>query len=112
MFGSSWSEREHVTDWSDLESRLQQSQGWVKRPKPKTDAELPKGIADRNDAIGKQRMMYDMIALALQTDSTRSVTFKLSGMNAVPTIPAVSNDWHNPSHHVKNPAQIAAPPVI
>lgn len=103
---------EYLTAVRDLESRLQQSQGWVKRPKPKTEAELPKDIADRNDAIGKQRMMYDMIALALQTDSTRSVTFQLSGMNAVPTIPGVSNDWHNLSHHGKDPAKIAELQVI
>ncbi len=35
--------------------------------------------------------MYDMIALALQTDSTRTVTFQLSGMNVVPSnIPGVN----------------------
>ena len=50
--------------------------------------------------------MYDMIALALQTDSTRTVTFQLSGMNAVPVIPGVKNDWHNLSHHGKDPEKI------
>jgi hypothetical protein len=98
---------EYLTAVRDLESRLQQSQGWATRPKPQVDAEAPKDIADRNDAIGKQRLMYDMIVLALQTDSTRTVTFQLSGMNAVPSnIPGVSNDWHNLSHHGKDPAKI------
>ncbi|MCA9207511.1 MAG: DUF1552 domain-containing protein [Planctomycetales bacterium] len=97
---------EYLTAVRDLESRLQQSQGWTTRPKPRVDAELPKDIAERNDAIGKQRLMYDMIALALQTDSTRTITFQLSGMNAVPVIPGVSNDWHNLSHHGKDPAKI------
>jgi len=97
---------EYLTAVRDLESRLQQSQGWVKRPKPKVDVETPKDIADRNDAIGKQRLMFDMIALALQSDSTRTVTIQLSGMNAVPTIPGVKNDWHNLSHHGKDPEKI------
>ncbi len=97
---------EYLTAVRDLESRMQQSQGWVKRPKPKIDAEIPKDIADRNDAIGKQRLMFDMIALALQSDSTRTVTIQLSGMNAVPTIPGVMNDWHNLSHHGKDPEKI------
>jgi hypothetical protein len=98
---------EYLTAVRDLESRMQQSQGWATRPKPKIDAEPPKDITDNNDAIGKQRLMYDMIVLALQTDSTRTVTFQLSGMNAVPTnIEGVSQDWHNLSHHGKDPEKI------
>lgn len=103
---------EYLTAVRDLETRLQQSQGWVKKPKPKTDAALPKDIADRNDAIGKQRLMNDMIVLALQSDSTRTITFQLSGMNAVPTIPGVKNDWHNLSHHGKDPTKIDELKVI
>jgi len=97
---------EYLAAVRDLEGRLQQSQGWTTKSKPKPDADVPKDVADRNDAIAKQRLMYDMIALALQTDSTRTVTFQLSGMNAVPVIPGVSNDWHNLSHHGKDPAKI------
>lgn len=98
---------QYLTAVRDLESRLQQSQGWVKQPKPKTEAKPPQDIADRNDAIGKQRLLCDMIVLALQADSTRTVTIQLSGMNAVPSnIPGVSNDWHNLSHHGKDPAKI------
>jgi hypothetical protein len=98
---------EYLTAVRDLESRLQQSQGWAQRPKPATEAKPPQDIADRNDAIGKQRLMYDMIVLALQSDSTRTVTFQLSGMNAVPSnIRGVSNDWHNLSHHGKDPTKI------
>lgn len=97
---------EYLTAVRGLESRLQQSQGWTLKPKPRVDAELPKDIADKNDAIARQKLMSEMIVLALQTDSTRTVTFQLSGMNAVPTIPGVSNDWHNLSHHGKDPAKI------
>lgn len=97
---------EYLTAVRDLESRLQQSQGWAKRPKPQIEAEPPQDIADRTDAIGRQRLMYDMMALALQTDSTRTITFQLSGMNAVPKIEGVSSDWHNLSHHGRDPEKI------
>jgi hypothetical protein len=97
---------EYLTAVRDLEVRLQQSQGWTTRPKPATDAQPPRDIADKADAIGRQNLMYDMIVLALQSDSTRTVTFQLSGMNAVPAIAGVSNDWHNLSHHGKDPEKI------
>lgn len=90
----------------ELELRLQQSQDWVQQAKPKVDFELPKDITEKNDAIGRQRLMYDMMALALQSDSTRVISMQLSGMNAVPKIEGVSNDWHNLSHHGKDPEKI------
>lgn len=103
---------EYLTSVRDLESRLQQSQGWVQKPKPEVTVDPPRDVADRNDAIGRQRLMYDMIALALQTDSTRAVTFQLSGLNSVPVIPGVENDWHNLSHHGKDPEKIEELKII
>lgn len=97
---------EYLTAVRDLEKRLQQSQGWSKRPKPKVESAQPEDINDKTDAIGRQRLMYEMIVLALRTDSTRTITFQLSGMNAVPMIPGVSHDWHNLSHHGKDPSKI------
>jgi hypothetical protein len=99
---------QYLTSVRDLEARLQQSEGWVQKPKPKVEREQPQDIADRNDAIGKQRLMNDMIVLALQTDSTRTITYHLSGMNAAPSnIPGVASDWHNLSHHGKDETKIA-----
>ncbi len=97
---------EYLTSVRDLEIRLQESEGWVQKPKPQIGVEAPKDVQDKNDAIAKQRLMNDMIVLALQTDSTRTITFQLAGMNAVPTIPGVKSDWHNLSHHGKDPAKI------
>ena len=53
------------------------------------------------------RCMYDLLYLALQTDSTRVVTLSLGGMNAVPSnIPGVKTDWHNLSHHGQDDLKI------
>ena len=97
---------EYLSAVRDLEKRFQQSEGWVTRPKPKVDAGQPQDIADKTDAIAKQELLYDMIVLAIQTDSTRTITYQLSGMNAVPKIGGVSSDWHGLSHHGKDPAKI------
>ncbi|MEW4489524.1 DUF1552 domain-containing protein [Thalassoglobus sp. JC818] len=97
---------EYFTAIRELEVRLNQSKSWATRPKPEVDAKAPVDISDRADAIGRQNLMYDMLVLALQSDSTRTATFQLSGMNAVPAIDGVSTDWHQLSHHGKDPEKI------
>ncbi len=99
---------EYYSSIRDLEARIGQSQLWTQRPKPKVDYEQPRDVADKYDIIAKQKLTYDMIRLALQTDSTRVITLALGGMNAVPSnLPGVSTDWHNLSHHGKDDAKIA-----
>jgi len=98
---------EYLTSVRDLESRLQQSEGWVTKPKPKTTANLPKDIEDKNDTIGKQTLMYDMVALAIQSDSSRTFTFQLAALGSAPSnLPGVKSDWHGLSHHGKDDGKI------
>jgi hypothetical protein len=97
---------DYLTAVRGLEHRLAESEGWATKPKPKVDAKVPTEIQNRNDAIGKAKLMYDMIALALQTDTTRTVTLRLSGLNAVPVVDGVKNDWHNLSHHGQDVTKI------
>lgn len=98
---------EYFSSIRELETRMQQSEAWAVRPKPVVEYPQPQDVADRNDIIARQRLMYDMIRLALQTDSTRVATFALGGMNAPPSnIPGVKTDWHNLSHHGKDDAKI------
>jgi hypothetical protein len=103
---------EYLVAIRELEYRLQQAKAWARKPKPAIEQAAPTDIADRLDAIAKQRLMYDTIALALQSDSTRLTTFQLSGMNAVPKIGGVSHDWHNLSHHGKDETKIAELQII
>ncbi|QDT05687.1 hypothetical protein K227x_40900 [Rubripirellula lacrimiformis] len=97
---------EYLTSVRELEQRLQQSEGWVRLPKPKVDIEQPDDIRDKAEAIARQRLMYDMIVLAIQTDSTRTITHQLGGLNSAPNIPGVDSDWHGLSHHGKDPDKI------
>ena len=97
---------QYFTSVRELERRMQASQAWVRRPKPVVDYAQPEDVEDKGDFVGKQGLMYDMMRLALQTDSTRVVTLMLSGNNLVPTLDGVEIDWHNLSHHGKDPAKI------
>ena len=91
----------------ELEGRLQRSLAWEDRPKPKVDYPMPKDIADGNEVIARTRLMFDLVRLALQTDSTRIVTLSLSTFSVVPHVPGVKNETHGLTHHGNEPAKIA-----
>jgi len=98
---------QYFTAVRDLESRIQQSENWVHRPKPKVSAKPPQEIRDPNDIIAHQRQKFDLITLAFQTDSTRVVTCAAGGGGKVPTIKGVSEGHHPLSHHGRDPEKIA-----
>ena len=91
----------------ELEGRLQRSIAWENRPKPKVDYPEPKDIADANEVIAKSTLMFDLIRLALQTDSTRVVTLSLSTFSVVPHVPGVKSETHGLTHHGTEPEKIA-----
>ena len=109
-------DREKLEDYlsalRETEQRLVRAEAWEGRPKPKTEMAQPKDPADKNDILQHAKLMYSLMHLALVTDSTRVATFFANGMNAVPTIPGVTQDYHNLSHHGKDPAKIAELGVI
>src|SRR3954447_23900647 len=97
---------EYFTSVRELEQRLAQNEEWAKKPKPKVDAKPPQDVANPTDLIAKTRVWFDLIHLALQTDSTRLVTLQLLGTSGVPPIPGVSLGHHDLSHHGKDPTKI------
>jgi hypothetical protein len=98
---------EYFTSVRELEQRLVRGQEWLRKPKPKVDVPPLQDITDNADLTGQVRLMLDLMHLALKTDSTRLITFMVSGTgNGVPKIPGVSADWHNLSHHGQDPAKI------
>jgi hypothetical protein len=90
-----------------LEKRLARAEEWAKKPKPKVDAKPPQNVANPADLIGRARLMFDLIHLALQTDSTRLVTLLLLGTSLVPPVNGVSLGHHDLSHHGQDPNKIA-----
>ena len=98
---------EYFTSVRELEQRLAQAEAWSKKPKPKVEAKPPQNITNSADLIGKTRLWFDLIHLALQTDSSRLVTLQLLGTSSVPPIQGVSQGHHDLSHHGKDPTKIA-----
>ncbi len=89
----------YFTSVRDLEKRMAVSQEWAGKPKPKIGAKKPVDIANRNDFVGRQRLMSDMIRLALQTDSTRFISYNLGTSGGVLPIQGVKEAYHSLSHH-------------
>jgi hypothetical protein len=103
---------EYFNSVREVEQRMVKAQDWTKRPKPKVDAKAPTDINSSVEVPARVRLMIDLMQLALQTDSTRFITFALNGLNAVPVIPGVTQDWHNLSHHGQDPAKLAELKVV
>jgi hypothetical protein len=103
---------EFFTAVRDAELQLQKSEQWQHKPKPKVDVPPPRDILDGNDIINRARQHYDVMYLALLTDSTRLITYSVGDSNAVATLPGVSMNYHDLSHHGQEPEKLKQLAVI
>jgi hypothetical protein len=103
---------EYVTSVRELEKRLAKDELWFKKPKPKVDAAPPKDVTNGADLLGRTKLLFDLTALALQTDSTRLVTIMLGGSTFAPPIPGVTLGHHDLSHHGKDPAKLGQLKIV
>ncbi len=94
---------EYLTSVRDVEKRLELRHRWTSQPKPGAPFEKP---ANHN-AVEDLPMLYDLIALALQTDSTRIATLEIGG-DFMPQHLGIKKDWHGLSHHGNDPEAIAS----
>ncbi len=97
-----------ATGVRDAEKRIAAALAWTNVPKPKVAAKQPSDITNGNDLPNNTRAMFDLIRLALETDSTRIITFDACVTSIVPsTIPGVSNQIHALTHHGQQPKTVA-----
>jgi len=85
-----------------LEQKITQLEPWLDRSKPKTDTKEP------NPGNGTQehlKAMIEIIALALQTDSTRCITMTSGFVNGDF---GLSGGYHGFSHHGERDEPVAA----
>ena len=101
---------QYFTSVRDLEQRMQMSREWERQPKPKVSAPVPLDPASPKAYMDKVKLMYDMVRLAFETDSTRSISLMLDSVNS----PAIefgevktSDGYHNLSHHGKSKEKLA-----
>jgi hypothetical protein len=83
---------QYLTAVRDLEKRLESSEAWEHKPKPKVNAQPPEDIDDAREFVKKTRLMFDVIKLALETDSTRLMSVFID-----------TTVIHNITHHGNRP---------
>ncbi len=94
---------EYLTSVRDVEKRLELRERWVSQPKPKAPFDKP---ANHN-AVEDLPILYELIALALQTDGTRIATLEIGG-DFMPQHLGIKKDWHGLSHHGNDPEAVAS----
>ncbi len=106
---------QYFTSVRDLENRLQASKGWERKPKPVVKQPEPVDPANPTQYMAKVAVMYGLVRLAFETDSTRAVTLMLDSVSTpVVEIPdvTISDGYHNLSHHGKSEAKLAQLRII
>lgn len=85
---------EYFTSVRDVERQLQLDKRWTSIPKPKPTLPEP----ENDNMVSDLPELYDLIAIALQTDSTRIATLEIAGgFNA--SALGFRKDHHALSHH-------------
>ena len=101
---------QYQTAVREVEKRMADAQDWERRPKPQTTEEMPVDPDAREAYMAKTELMYRMARLAIESDSTRSITLLLDSNNS-PTIEVegaeIKDGYHNLSHHGKNESKLA-----
>jgi hypothetical protein len=92
---------EYFTAIRDVEKRLELRQRWASLPKPKPPFNRPENKSKVQDLP----MLYELIALALQTDSTRIATLEIGG-DFLPQDLGIEKSYHGLSHHGNDEAAI------
>tara|TARA_R110000850_G_scaffold4202_4_gene19541 strand:+ start:2351 stop:3670 length:1320 start_codon:yes stop_codon:yes gene_type:complete len=95
---------EYLSSVREVELRVDRAQEWLDVPKP--SVEMGSVNLEMDQSVPKEylRTMFDLVALSLQTDSTRVATFQLAGENGegpealYPHAVGISKTSHSVSH--------------
>ena len=105
---------EYFTSVREIESQLQRNIDWSTREKPSPkldglgDYSVPMTTNSRDfDYATYAKLMFDLIAIAFQTDSTRVITYNVR-TGSGETFPAhgVSKGYHALTHHNNDPRNL------
>ncbi len=83
---------QYFTSVRELEQRLESSEAWEHKPKPIVDAKPPEDNDDAKAFVLRTKLMFDVIKLAFETDSTRLVSLFID-----------TTVIHNITHHGNRP---------
>ncbi len=83
---------QYFTSVRELEQRLHSSQEWERKPKPAVSAKPPDDIEDARQFVNRTRLMFDVMKLAIETDSSRVMSLFID-----------TTVIHNITHHGNRP---------
>ena len=99
---------QYLTSVRDVEKQLQMSQAWLDRPKPASPIDP---VADEERMhIEEIPLFYDLLTLALQTDSTRVATFEIP--MGFRTTELEVGSYHGLSHHSKSEERLGQLQIV
>jgi Protein of unknown function (DUF1552) len=87
---------QYFTSVRDLEQQLASAEAWEQKPKPKINARPPEDVTDHREFARQMRVMFDIVKLALETDSSRLITVFVD-----------TTVIHNITHHGNRPEVLA-----
>ncbi len=87
---------QYLTSVRELEQRLAAMEQWEHRPRPRVTATAPQDIDDNREFVRKTRLMFDVVKLALETDSSRVISLFID-----------TTVIHNLTHHGNRPEVLA-----
>lgn len=102
---------EYLTAVRQVEVRTQRAEAWLSIPKPKLSGDEESRLSrklDMRQVKEYYRLFYDLMVMALRTDSTRVITCMIcseSNGGAIPDI-GISQARHGLSHHNGDPEQL------
>ncbi len=104
---------EYLASVRQIEQRVVSSQEWLDVPKPAVDASGLRLDATVDTPLELIRTMYDLMALAFQTDSTRLATYQIGNMagglaDKFPSLLGFGQNMHNLAHGWNKPGGIEA----
>lgn len=90
---------QYLTSVREVEVAIQQEQQWIHRPRPKVDFAEPKD----GPVTQQLPILFDLITLALETDSTHVATIEVPGGFDSKGVGLEPKGYHAYSHHGKEP---------
>jgi hypothetical protein len=99
---------EYLTAIREVERKLKRQGEWIDIPKPRaSDAVLTGGDDDELEVDlsypYNTAVLYDLMILALQTDSSRVITYGHPGGNRLFPFDGITLGYHSLTHHGKRP---------
>ena len=101
---------EYFTSVREVEKRLQMSEAWLNKPKPDVDYRFPNPMP--TDFYEEVPLYYDLMKLALITDSTRVISYSINGWSGDSGLPGVTQGYHALTHHGKDPTRLKELSII